>query len=172
MSNELNRFLDLYGAVARATNEWVAAAPAELLDWIPDDGPDSEFIDGRGRLSIKTFYIHLVVGDHVQAPQLSSCADGATIAFSDQAVTDRLAASGNLVEDAMKLHDEDMAHFRAITDAQMEKTIYRGKTEWTVAAYLWTIYSHRAFHIGNMDIYLRTSHIAPPAYYPAIQRPA
>lgn len=172
MSSELDRFLDLYGNVARATNEWIAAAPADLLDWVPDEKPESEFVDRRGRLSIRTFYVHLVMGDHVQAPQLSSCEDGATIETSDRALADRLMASETLVEDAMKLHDEDMAHFRAITDAQMEKTVYRDRHPWTVASYLWSIYSHRAFHIGNMDIYLREARIAPPAYYPAIQRQA
>jgi len=172
MSSELNRVLELYGNVARATNEWVAAAPADLLDWIPDDGPGSEFIDGRGRLSIRTLYVHLVMGDHVQAPQLSSCKAGATITFSDPALTERLMASKDLVGDAMKLHEEDMAQFRAITEEQMEKTVYRGRKEWTVASYLWSIYSHRAFHVGNMDIYLRASRIAPPAYYPAIRRSA
>jgi len=172
MSGELDRFLDLYGNVARATNAWMAAAPPELHDWIPDDGPGSQFIDGRGRLSLKGFYIHLVMGDHVQAPQLAACADGATITVSDKAVAERLAASEDLVGDAIKLHEQDMVHFRAISDAQMEKTIYRGKHEWTVASYLWSIYSHRAFHIGNMDMHLRARQIAPPAYYPAIERRA
>lgn len=172
MSQELNRFLELYGNVARATNDWIAAAPDELLDWIPDDGPDSGFIDGRGRLSLRTLYIHLVMGDHVQAPQLASCEDGAKLVWADQDLADRLTASRDLVGDAARLHEEDMAHFRAISDAQMEKTVYRGKHRWTVASYLWSIYSHRAFHIGNMDIYLRASHVPPPAYYPAIQRPA
>ena len=68
------------------------------------------------------------------------------------------------------LHAETMGHFRAIDDARMEATVYRGDHAWTVAGYLWSIYSHRGFHVGNMDIYLRAKGIKPPAYYPAIQR--
>ena len=48
-----------------------------------------------------------------------------------------------------------MADFGKITDTQMEKTVLRGDHQWTIAGYLWSIYSHRAFHVGNMDIYLR-----------------
>ena len=57
-----------------------------------------------------------------------------------------------------------------LTDAQMEKTVLRGDHQWTIAGYLWSIYSHRAFHVGNMDIYLRERHVVPPNYYPAIMR--
>lgn len=169
MTTELNRFLDLYKNVAQATIAWVDAAPADVLDWIPDEEEGSRFIDGRGRLSIKTHFIHLVVGDHVQAPQLAECEAGAVLSIFDKALAERLKASSDLIGEADALHQADMAHLQSITDDQMEKTIFRGEHLWTVADYLWSIYSHRAFHIGNMDIYLRAAKIKPPAYYPAIE---
>ena len=79
-------------------------------------------------------------------------------------------ASDDLVADATRLHEQDMADFGKITDAQMEKTVLRGDHQWTIAGYLWSIYSHRAFHVGNMDIYLRERQVVPPNYYPAIMR--
>ena len=170
MSNELSRFLDLYGTVVEATNDWIRTTPPELLDWIPDDGPGNLFTDARGKLSIRQFYAHLVSSDHVQSPQLWSCDDGASIVSSDKDCAAALMASDNLVGDATKLHQEDMENFAKITDGQMEKTVTRGTHQWSVAGYLWTIYSHRAFHVGNMDIYLRERKVAPPNYYPAIMR--
>jgi hypothetical protein len=170
MSNELNRFLDLYGTVVAATNDWIKATPPEVLDWIPDEGPGNLFTDARGKLSIRLFYVHLVSSDHKQAPQLWSCDEGATIVPSDRELADKLMASDDLVGDAARLHEQDMADFGKITDTQMEKTVLRGDHQWTIAGYLWSIYSHRAFHVGNMDIYLRERHVVPPNYYPAIMR--
>jgi uncharacterized damage-inducible protein DinB len=169
MVSEIERFLELYGALARVTHDWISAAPDDVLEWVPVDGEDSLFIDGRGRMSIVGQYIHIIVGDHVQAPQLATCDDGAVVNAFDTDIAAKLRASANLIDDARAMHDEDMTHFAAIGEAQMEKHILRGEHQWRLADYLWSIYSHRAFHVGNMDIYLRAAGVAPPAFYPRIQ---
>jgi uncharacterized damage-inducible protein DinB len=167
--SEIERFLKLYGALARATHDWIAAAPDDVLEWVPVDSEDSLFIDGRGRMSILGQYIHIIVGDHVQAPQLANCDDGAALNAFDKDIAGRLRASPTLIHDAKAMHDEDMKHFASISEAQLEKHVLRGEHQWRLADYLWSIYSHRAFHVGNMDIYLRATGITPPAYYPSIQ---
>ena len=169
MGSEIERFLELYGALARVTHDWIAAAPDDVLEWVPVDGEDSLFIDGRGRMSILGQYIHIIVGDHVQAPQLATCDDGAKIDAFDKDIASKLRASPDLIVDARAMHDKDMTHFAAINEAQMEKHILRDEHQWRLADYLWSIYSHRAFHVGNMDIYLRAAGVTPPAFYPRIQ---
>jgi uncharacterized damage-inducible protein DinB len=168
-TSEIERFLELYGALARVTHDWIAAAPDDVLEWVPVDGEGSLFIDGRGRMSILGQYIHISVGDHVQAPQLATCEDGAALNAFDKDIAARLRASPDLIDDARAMHDEDMTHFAAITETQMEKHIFRGEHQWRLVDYLWSIYSHRAFHVGNMDIYLRAAGVTPPAFYPRIQ---
>ena len=49
------------------------------------------------------------------------------------------------------------------------KHVFRGEHQWRLADYLWSLYSHRAFHVGNMDIYLRAAGVTPPVFYPRIQ---
>jgi uncharacterized damage-inducible protein DinB len=169
MTSEIERFLELYGALARVTHDWIRAAPDDVLEWIPVEGPESLFIDRRGRMSIVGQYIHIIVGDHVQAPQLANCADGAKLNAFDKDLSARLRESPDLVEDAEAMHLDDMGHFAAISEAQMEKHVYRGEHRWRLADYLWSLYSHRAFHVGNMDIYLRVAGATPPAVYPRIQ---
>jgi uncharacterized damage-inducible protein DinB len=169
MVSEIERFLELYGALARVTHDWISAAPDDVLEWVPVDSEDSLFIDGRGRMSILGQYIHIIVGDHVQAPQLANCDDGAALNAFDKDIAGRLRASPTLIHDAKAMHDEDMKHFASISEAQLEKHVLRGEHQWRLADYLWSIYSHRAFHVGNMDIYLRATGITPPAYYPSIQ---
>ena len=169
MGYEIERFLELYGALARVTHDWITAAPDDVLEWVPVDGPESLFIDGRGRMSILGQYIHIIVGDHVQAPQLATCADGARLNAFDKDIAEHLRASPDLIDDARAMHEDDMGHFRSITEAQMEKHVFRGEHRWRLADYLWSFYSHSAFHVGNMDIYLRAAGVSPPAFYPRIQ---
>ena len=36
---------------------------------------------------------------------------------------------------------------------------------------LWVTYAHRAFHLGNIDIYLRQSDIVVPEFHPVTTAP-
>lgn len=89
MASEIVRFLELYGALARVAHDWIAAA-ADDLEWVPVDRPESLFIDGLGRMSILGQYIHVIVGDHVQALQITTCADGARMVAFDKNFAERL----------------------------------------------------------------------------------
>lgn len=113
MGHEIERFLELYGALARVTHDWITAAPDDVLEWVPVDGPESLFIDGRGRMSILGQYIHIIVGDHVQAPQLATCADGARLNAFDKDIAERLRASPDLIDDARAMHEEARLSRRA-----------------------------------------------------------
>ena len=39
-----------------------------------------------------------------------------------------------------------------------------GRT-WSVMGFLWAAYAHRAFHIGNIDIYLRQADVVAPEFF-------
>jgi len=37
--------------------------------------------------------------------------------------------------------------------------------DWTVMGFLWGIYSHRSYHLGNIDIYLREADEQAPDFF-------
>jgi uncharacterized damage-inducible protein DinB len=59
--------------------------------------------------------------------------------------------------------------FRSYTDEQLSKKITWTGREWTIMEFLWAIYSHRSYHLGNMDIYLREADEKAPDFFSSFQ---
>ena len=47
----------------------------------------------------------------------------------------------------------------------LEKRVSFVGREWSGMGLLWGMYAHRAFHVGNIDIYLRQSDVVGPEFF-------
>ena len=52
-----------------------------------------------------------------------------------------------------------------LSQAQLDKQVVWAGRTWTVMGFLWGAYAHRAFHIGNIDIYLRQADVVAPEFF-------
>ena len=80
-------------------------------------------------------------------------------------LTAQLDASEDLIADAMKLHRSNMQAFAALSEAQLAKNLRWMGREWTVMGFLWGIYSHRSYHLGNIDILMREADEDAPDFF-------
>ena len=168
MKQELERFLALFDGLVVSSNAWMTRTPEKKLDWVPFDNPNMKFGDRISTITMRSVYIHTTVGEHLWSKALGRCEDGAALKFDRadvSALTERLSASKELVADAMKLHADNLATFRSYSDDQLDKKIVWSGREWTVMGFLWAIYSHRAYHLGNIDIFMREADEAAPDYF-------
>ena len=172
MPQELDRFLALFNGLFISTNSWMTGTPKEKQDWVPFENPNMKFGDRISTITIRSVYIHTIVGEHNWARALKDCEDGASLKHNrDQvvALTETLASSDDLLADAMKLHTDNMELFRGYTDDQLEKKIKWSGREWTIMGFLWAIYSHRSYHLGNIDIFMREADEAAPDFFSNFQ---
>lgn len=170
MTVELNRFLTLFDALFTLTNKWLEAAPEEKLDWVPFDNPHMKFGDRISAISIRSLYVHTIVGECSWSRVLRDCDDGASLMpVPDNTLTQRLLASSTLASDATALHRENLALFGSYTEEQLRKRIRWTGREWTVMGFLWGIYSHRSYHLGNIDLYLREADAPAPDFFSSFQ---
>ena len=73
--------------------------------------------------------------------------------------------AGDFKEIAHRTQKKIVASFAALTQAELEKkVVWVGRT-WSVMGFLWAAYAHRAFHIGNIDIYLRQADVVAPEFF-------
>ena len=171
MSQELTRFLTLFDALAVACNAWMARTPAEKLEWVPVENPNMKFGDRISTINIKSVYVHTIVGEQRWAALLGNCVDGAVLKPSpDPETTTRLMESNDVVRDAMEIHRSNMERFSTLDTAQLEKRIQWSGRDWTVMGFLWGIYCHRAYHLGNIDIYLREADEPAPDFFSNFQQ--
>jgi hypothetical protein len=166
MNAELDRFLKLFDALAVATNAWLDTTPPEKLDWTPFDNPNMKFGDRISTITVRSLYIHTIVGEVGWAKILPAANEGDSFKpAGDGGLTQRLMESKDLVGDVMKLHGENMEAYGSLGDDQLAKRIRWMDREWSIMGFLWGIYSHRSYHLGNIDLYLREADLPAPDFF-------
>jgi len=73
--------------------------------------------------------------------------------------------TGDFQAIAHRSQKQIVANFAALSQEQLNRrVVWVGRT-WTVMGFLWGAYAHRAFHIGNIDIYLRQADVVAPEFF-------
>jgi hypothetical protein len=60
-----------------------------------------------------------------------------------------------------------MQALRGFDAATLKKSVrFAGDhSVWSVMSFLWGLYAHRAYHLGNIDLYLRQADAPAPNFY-------
>ena len=162
---EHERFLTLFQRMVDHTDAWIAKTPKDKLDWVPIQTSAMRFGDRVSRVTIAGLIAHIVVGEDHWAHSLPTVADGAVMPIPQYSALQEEFANGDFQEIAHRTQKTIMANFAALTPQQLEnKVVWVGRT-WSVMGFLWAAYAHRAFHIGNIDIYLRQADVVAPEFF-------
>jgi len=162
---EHERFLTLFQRMVDHTDAWIQKTPADKLDWVPIQTSAMRFGDRVSRVTIKGLIAHIVVGEDHWAHSLPAIADGAVMPIPQYSALQDEFASGDFQAIAHRSQKTIVAAFAALTQEQLDRrVVWVGRT-WTVMGFLWGAYAHRAFHIGNIDIYLRQADVVAPEFF-------
>jgi uncharacterized damage-inducible protein DinB len=162
---EHERFLTLFQRMVDHTDAWIAKTPPDKLDWVPIQTSAMRFGDRVSRVTIKGLVAHIVVGEAHWAHFLPDCEDGAAMLPPKFSALAEEFEKGDFQALARKTQAENMKAFDALSDAQLAKHVVWAGRRWTVMGFLWGAYAHRAFHIGNIDIYLRQADVVAPEFF-------
>jgi uncharacterized damage-inducible protein DinB len=168
MLTERARFLTLFDALFEANTAWMKGTPKSKWQWVPVENPNMKFGDRISTINIKSVYIHTIVGEVAWAEMLANCADSAVLKMNGEKIqqwTAQLNDSPDLVAEAVKLHAANMKAFEGYTVETLAKKIQWSGRDWTVMGFLWGIYSHRSYHLGNIDILMREADEAAPDFF-------
>lgn len=162
---EHDRFLTLFERLVSHTDAWIERTPPEKLDWVPIETSAMRFGDRVSRVTIKGLIAHTVVAEAYWAQFFQDCPDGATMPLPTYLALAEEFNKGDFRELARKSQAETLAAFRSYEPRQLDKhVIWVGRT-WTIMGFLWGAYAHRAFHLGNIDIYLRQADVVAPEFF-------
>jgi|SRR5262245_4715819 len=164
---EFNRFLVLFDRLVSETCVWFERTPPEKLDWLPIDNPNVRFGDRVSRVTIQSLFIHMAVADHKLIKGMAECDSGALLPLPGDPELSARLKEGDLVSNTAALHEEDMRRLRSYDETILNKTVrFAGdQTTWSVMGFLWGLYAHRAYHLGNLDIYVRQANVDAPDFY-------
>jgi uncharacterized damage-inducible protein DinB len=159
------RFLTLFQRMVDHTDAWIAKTPADKLDWVPIQTDAMRFGDRVSRVTIKGLIAHIVVGEDHWAHALPGLADGATMPIPQYSALQEEFAKGDFQAIAHRTQKTIAAAFAGLSQSQLDKHVVWVGRRWTVMGFLWAAYAHRAFHIGNIDIYLRQAGVVAPEFF-------
>lgn len=162
---EHGRFLTLFQRMVDHTDAWIAKTPPDKLDWVPIQTSAMRFGDRVSRVTIKGLVAHIVVGENHWAESLPEIADGAVMPIPQYSTLQDELAKGDFQEAAHKAQKKIIAGFAGLSATQLDKHVQWVGRDWTVMGFLWAAYAHRAFHIGNIDIYLRQADVVAPEFF-------
>lgn len=168
---ERDRFVKLFNRLAGSMIQMVEAMPADKREAVPIESPSVRFGDRVSRVTAKDLFIHTVVAERCWARDLANCDDGATVALPRDAALTQELSSGDYLTKAKSIHSENVAAFSRLGENQLAKTVSFNGSGWTVMGLLWGIYSHRAFHLGNIDIYVRQFGTEPVDFFNFAKQP-
>ncbi|MBN4059556.1 DinB family protein [Acidimicrobium ferrooxidans] len=165
MKSERERFLVFYDRLVNFTHGCVHRLPQEMLHWQPSQTAAVSFGERLEDVTIEALYIHLVVGEHLWIRNLRDCSDDEVIPLPlDKAMTADLAKSDYLAA-SLSMHADNLAIIESFDEDHMTKTVWFSDRKWTVQGFLWAIYGHRNYHIGNIDTYCRLAGAPAPDYF-------
>jgi uncharacterized damage-inducible protein DinB len=165
MTAELSRFLVLFDRMAQYTEAWLDRFAPDKLEWMPIENPSMRFGDRVGRITVKGLIVHTVVGEHFWVRHIRAVAPGGAIPVPRDPETASRVSEGDWRTEARKLHATNMTLLRDYGPAEIDKPVQFVGREWTGMGLLWGMYAHRAFHVGNIDIYLRQSDVIAPEFF-------
>ncbi len=165
MKSEKDRFLIFYDRLVTFTHDCVRRLPPDMLHWQPPAGADISFGERVEDVTVESLFLHLVVGEHRWIRNLRDCADGETISPPiDKDLTARLA-EGEYLATSLTMHRDNLAIIEGFDDERLAMTVWFREREWSVQGFLWAIYGHRNYHIGNIDTFCRLAGAEAPDYF-------
>ena len=165
LTTERDRFLVLSDRLAEWTNKWIELTPPDKLDWVPIEKDSVKYGDRLARVTTKNLFIHTIVAEHCWARALAECDEGGDIGLPLDAELSEELGESDLVARAGDMHKQNMELFGAYSEEQLGKNIVFVDRQWTTVGFLWGVYSHRAFHLGNIDIHLRQGGVKAPDFF-------
>jgi uncharacterized damage-inducible protein DinB len=164
-SAEHERFLTLYDRLVTHTSAWLSATPDDRVDWEPIQSDTMRFGDRVSRITIKGVIAHTVASEAHWARLLNEIDDGDRMPVPGASELVRQLEGADFDSVAKTAEAQTLVLLRSLSESQLRKTVIWQDRTWTVMGFLWGIYAHRAFHVGNIDILLRQAGVLAPDFF-------
>lgn len=165
MTDEFNRFMALFDAMVKYSERWISLMAEDKLDWAPIENSSTRFGGRLARITVGGLFAHCALAERNFIARIRESAPGATVPLPNDPAAAARFENANLKETARALHEENLAVLRTFAAEDLAKTLHFVGREWTGMGLLWGMYAHRAFHLGNIDIYLRQSDVVAPEFF-------
>jgi uncharacterized damage-inducible protein DinB len=162
-TSELARFRSMFEHQFHHTFTFLASLGPDDWTRVPIDN-DVMFLGTRvSRINIMNLLGHLLMTEADWFTKLPATADLTDLAFQqDFSLTADLADGQDLIARFRASHDATIASLDALTPGQLNNRIRFAGRWLTVMGFLWFVFAHHSFHLGQIELLVRQNgHMAP-----------
>ncbi len=164
-STEIERFASMYRQQVIHTTELVKNLNKEQFEIIPLDS-ETNFLGTRvNKINISSLLKHLIVAESHWFNLLSTIKENETMPLPLNAeiikdIDDERKISGRLIT----VCEEGISKMIRLSNEQLNTKFSFVGSQFTVMGFLWSLYSHHAYHKGQIDQIMRQINIMPIEY--------
>lgn len=162
---EFDRFLIMFDRMFDFVETYIIKTPEDKYEWIPIDGPGVSFGDRLENITIKGLYVHLTTSEDGFVRSIIDIEDGGEIPLPINEKLTNDVYDGDIIVMGREIHENCMALLRDLSAEQLAKTVWFQGGEYSVMGFLWALYAHYAYHLGNIDTYMRQGDMNPTAFF-------
>ena len=165
MKSEFERFQIMFNDLFWFTDRCLDRIPPDKLDWVPELGERVQYGDRVLIASIRNLYIHIISSEYDWVRKVRDCDDDTQIPPGGDRDLAKRMSEGDFRAMSQDAHNSNMEIVKGYTDEILEKSVrYEG---WMCSGMglLWGMYSHRAYHLGNIDLYMRQGDMNAPDFF-------
>lgn len=164
--SEFDRFLVMFDRMFDFVETYIHKTPDDKYEWIPIDGPGVSFGDRLENITIKGLYVHLTSSEDGFTRSLILTEDGGEIPLPINPELTNNIYDGDFVAMGREVHENCMEMLReGMTPENLSKTVWFQGSEYSGMGFLWAMYAHFAYHLGNIDTYMRQGDMNPTAFF-------
>lgn len=163
--SEFDRFLILFDRMFDFVETYIHKTPADKYEWIPIDGPGVSFGDRLENITIKGLYVHLITSEDGFVRSLLEIEDHGEIPLPINKSLNDKVYDGDFITLGREIHQNCMEMLKTLSSKELAKTVWFQGGEYSMMGFLWAMYSHYAYHLGNIDIYMRQGDMKPTAFF-------
>lgn len=163
--SEFDRFLIMFDRLFDFVETYIEKTPEDKYDWQPVEGPGVSFGDRLSHITIKSLYIHLTTSEDGFIRFLAEIEEGGEIPIPLDKKLSKKLDEGDFMALGRALHEEAMDRLKEFSAEKLTNIITFQGIEYSVMGFLWALYGHYAYHLGNIDMYMRQGDMDPTAFF-------
>lgn len=163
--SELNRFIDLHEQLYLQTLNILKDVDEDTYNSIPIDN-DVMYLGKRvNKITIGGLLRHLILAENHWIISMKEAADGTVIEKpANASIIEDITDSKSLISRYKEVFAKGLEVIKTYTEEDINKTVsFSGRT-YSVMSFLWVIFGHHSYHLGQADLIMRQNGIYPEEY--------
>lgn len=162
---EFERFKSIYSQQSIHTLDYLEMLNPEQWQAIPHDSEMLYLGTRVNKITVSALVKHFIVAERHWINSVATMPTGSVIPIpANTSTLDDLDNGEKLLDAYRKAHEENLKLLSGLSDDDLKKDFVLAGRHYTGMGILWAMFSHHAYHLGQIDLIIRQLNLLAPEY--------